>query len=285
MNNLPTRSNNLYTDIENFDNYEITDCIAYEMAIRTPLVREYIELKKDGNNLDLLKLYNIENEIEKKCWLMKEDIHHIHKEKYNHFKNCPSNFEKTKSTYITEKKKNKNGDIIKKEIAFSENTETKRKLFMSTSRPALYIPLEFRNDVELNINFNKPIKEIENYIKLIYKSKLKVGKNKSEIIMELRTSKSLSKEFKKSELKKYADWFYIYDCYKILKTSTNKSDEKIFGEIDNLLWKYYDSETNINSETNIYSVDTYKKTILKNMKFFIEEYGYKELLIGYSPDR
>lgn len=46
MNNLPTRSNNLYTDIENFDNYEITDCIAYEMAIRTPLVREYIELKK-----------------------------------------------------------------------------------------------------------------------------------------------------------------------------------------------------------------------------------------------
>lgn len=39
MNNLTQRSDLIYKEIEEFQEYELTECIAYEMAIRTYLVK------------------------------------------------------------------------------------------------------------------------------------------------------------------------------------------------------------------------------------------------------
>ena len=74
--------------------------------------------------------------------------------------------------------------------------------------------------------------------------------------------------------KRWADWFYIYDCYQILKVNNKKkSNETIYNEIDLLLLEYYDL-IEIEQE-NYYSIKTYK-TIMKNMKYLIDNLGYKE---------
>jgi len=44
VNNLPNRSDKIYKEIENFEDYELTQCIAYEMAVRNPLNIEKIDL-------------------------------------------------------------------------------------------------------------------------------------------------------------------------------------------------------------------------------------------------
>lgn len=41
---MPKRSDPQYIEIENFKDYELTNCIAYEMAIRNP---EFIKFRKE----------------------------------------------------------------------------------------------------------------------------------------------------------------------------------------------------------------------------------------------
>jgi hypothetical protein len=52
MANLPKRKDSIYEEIEKFENYELTPCIAYEMAIRN---QEVIDLLHDINRLDKFK--------------------------------------------------------------------------------------------------------------------------------------------------------------------------------------------------------------------------------------
>ena len=54
-NRLPNRANEKYTRIENYEDYEFTHCIAYEMAIRN---KEVIKLTDLMEKLNLLR-YNI----------------------------------------------------------------------------------------------------------------------------------------------------------------------------------------------------------------------------------
>ena len=42
INNLPKRTDVIYKEIESFEDYEYTNCIAYEMAIRNDEVRKKI---------------------------------------------------------------------------------------------------------------------------------------------------------------------------------------------------------------------------------------------------
>lgn len=40
MINIPKRSDSIYKEIESFEDYELTQCVAYEMAIRNPMYKE-----------------------------------------------------------------------------------------------------------------------------------------------------------------------------------------------------------------------------------------------------
>jgi hypothetical protein len=60
MSQLPKRSDSIYQEIENFEDYEYTNCIAYEMNIRTD---EFINItnrlkEKIKNNFDILITFN-----------------------------------------------------------------------------------------------------------------------------------------------------------------------------------------------------------------------------------
>ena len=62
-----------------------------------------------------------------------------------------------------------------------------------------------------------------------------------------------------------------------MKNNKKKSNETIYNEIDLLLLEYYDL-IEIEQE-NYYSIKTYK-TIMKNMKYLIDNLGYKEQITG-----
>lgn len=62
MDNLPKRDNPIYTDIEKFEDYELTNCIAYEMAIRndeniqaiTNFIKKHIQTNKEKTRSELI---------------------------------------------------------------------------------------------------------------------------------------------------------------------------------------------------------------------------------------
>ena len=70
-----------------------------------------------------------------------------------------------------------------------------------------------------------------------------------------------------------ADWFFIYDVYKLLKLNTKDSDSIIFGDIDLELIEHYNHK-----KYDYYSRSTYTNTIMPTMKNLIEELGCKQLL-------
>ena len=65
MNKLPQRDDLIYKEIEEFKDYELTNCIAYEMAIRIKEVREL---------LNFVVLKRIVNDIEKKELQVKSNL-------------------------------------------------------------------------------------------------------------------------------------------------------------------------------------------------------------------
>jgi len=240
MNNLPKRDDNIYKEIEQFQDYELTECVAYEMAIRTPLVKEYLELNKKPIKNNILKFYELEEEILNQCWLYHQDIYLEHDEKYNITNEMPSHINnKTTLVSITDSDDN--------EISVIDNNELSRQSYKTTSRPLLFIPKEHKNDISVQINFNLPKKEIMAYItkmKDFNDNKFSIGMSRKTIInddlikYDNVTYKSKGKSATLQE--RWAESFYIYDCYKILKLSSNKSNEHIYADIDLELINYYD---------------------------------------------
>lgn len=152
------------------------------------------------------------------------------------------------------------------------------------SRPKLHIPKDIDKTIDLKINPNLPKDELIAYISKIkdtYDNDNSIIKSPLEILGEVLEKSNNKHTQKKPKAEKYADWFYIYDCYKILKAKDKKkSNETIYNEIDLSLLDYYDS---VNDD--YYSIETYKKTIMKNMNYLIDELGYKELIAGVKTNK
>lgn len=134
--------------------------------------------------------------------------------------------------------------------------------------------------VDISLNLALPREELEAYISKIkdeYDKNNSIIKTPLEILGEVLEKSNNKHTQKKPKAEKYADWFYIYDCYKILKADNKKkSNETIYNEIDLLLLEHY----NLIDDDDYYSIETYKKTIMKNMNYLIDELGYKELITG-----
>jgi hypothetical protein len=264
MDRLPQRDDLIYKEIEEFQDYELTECIAYEMAIRTFLVKEYLKLRKSIGN-KILEFYKLEEQILNKCWLHHKDIYSEHNEKYNITNEMSSHINnKTCFSIIT--------DLDYNEISVIDNNQLSRKAYKTTSRPLLFIPKEYKNDITVQINFNLPKKEIIAYIekmKDFNDNNFSIGISSKTIIDE-DIMKYINPTFKgtgkaDSLQKRWADWFYIYDYWKYEKTK-GKTDKDIFVALE--------VEKNV-----LYKEDMLRK-IRDKMKYFIDDLGYKELITG-----
>ena len=59
MNKLPQRDDLIYKEIEEFQDYELTNCIAYEMMIRTDNDYHVVSNKSYVYKIDKIKLSDI----------------------------------------------------------------------------------------------------------------------------------------------------------------------------------------------------------------------------------
>lgn len=170
--------------------------------------------------------------------------------------------------------------MIDSSLEGREPIEIENNIIQKFKRPKLRMPSilnTLKYKVELDIS--SPLDELIAYITHI---KIDLEKNKNILKSPIELVDELQKADGKHTQKipkaiKYADWFYIYDCYKILKNG-DKSDEIVFGEIDLQLMEHY----GIEDKDYYYSFETYKKTIMKNMKYLIDNFGYMELITGVN---
>lgn len=285
------RDDAIYKEIESFEDYELTQCLAYEAAIRTPQISKilkeklYIDDNEESKNGSLMP-----TEANKKIWKIFGEhglvLHTVLCQNYK--KNggkIQSFFVKYTNNGLHKINANYAKDGIKgitindknpfvgsnNENAFAQIPECS----LSIARPLLILKTSKR--VMLDINFSLPVEELKAQIEHIKKE---LDRDNKTIVSPIDIFNDIvhtspNQMQKKPKAVKYADWFYIYDLYKMLKNSS-KSDEDVFGEIDLTLKEYY------KIRGDYCSIETYKKTIMKTMKYLIDELGYKELITGVN---
>lgn len=271
--NLPERTDLKYSYIENYEDYELTHCIVYEMAIRIEQVKqlldkiEYltvlkceilnqpyvssnpdsisVEEKKQYSRLGIFHINEILDEcsrelVEKYC--IYPD--HNNSETTNHngyvlIKNILSNTtEEAKYSYISNQVKNE-GFTVSQGIYKDDNTYD-----------ISYINTNFKryvhdtNQTYVALNFSLPKDELISYISNIkdqYDTKNSIIKNPLELLgQELSKAEKpkSAKKFPKHRKSAFADAFYIYDLYKILEvifdTKYNELKTKKNKDIKNI---------------------------------------------------
>lgn len=284
-----SRNDVIYLEIEQFKDYELTQCLAYEAAIRAPAISKILKEKsyidKDNEQSKYGSLFATDEN--RKIW----DVFREHGLVLSTVvcQNYKKNGGKVQSFFVRYSKKGLEkvdanyakcglpGIIINdqqvfvgsnNENAFAEIPEC--SLLMA--RPLLILKTSKR--VMLDINFSLPVEELKAQIEHIKKE---LDRDNKTIVSPIDIFNDIvhtspNQMQKKPKAVKYADWFFIYDSYKMLKSSS-KSDEIVFGEIDLKLMEYYQTDD------DCFSVETYKN-IMKKMKYLIDKLGYKELITG-----
>ncbi|MDD3007963.1 MAG: hypothetical protein RBR70_11485 [Arcobacter sp.] len=289
MDKLPQRDDLIYKEIEEFQDYELTNCIAYEMALRNEninkLVNKYLKkrivisyLEEKNDEIKLLRNYGFSLET-----MLMTEILNILKKDFKLFsglinrmgtypsdilinkkyKNLSIYFEK--GNFILESYDNKN--IIVEEI----DKKNINKDFISSLRFNFRRPkLQFEKNkiVKIELNLNLPKEELIVYISKIkdeYDKDNSIIKTPLELLGETLEKSDNKKTPKKPKASVYADWFYIYDYWKYEKTQ-GRTDKDIFVALE--------VEKNI-----LYGEENIRK-IRDKMRYFIDNLGYKELITG-----
>ena len=283
MNKLPQRDDLIYKEIEEFQDYELTNCIAYEMAIRSQNYTYSIDVINldvisgiDLNNTDIsdsdknylldvielsdyIKIFsnNKSNKLNFIEFLqMDEQIKSMMNETMN-FEDRLNKYGKVECLKILNKKSKK--EILNKLI-------NPPKLNMKHSRPKIKINETSLFSIDLNLNL--PKEELIAYISKIkddFDKDNSIIKTPLELLGETLEKSDNKKTPKKPKASVYADWFYIYDYWKY---------EKALGKTDKDIFVALEVENNVP-----YKEDMLRK-IRDKMKYFIDDLGYKELITG-----
>jgi hypothetical protein len=297
MKELLNRSNPIYKEIEQFKDYEFTNCIAYEMAIRNNEVFKIDEeqsrvnynlkdfeidedIKKEILDFSILDDYMkksyanfLEKKIEKSQPPTKKDI-------FNHLKV----FLRDKGPHLVDYEQlyKDYGDLINykdfstktKKYLIEKSFELRPKIIEEFSRPTLKIENTFKIDMIINPNLPK-----DELIAYISKIKDEYDKNNSIIKSPLELlgeeldkseeikSKALPKD-KEKRKKTMADAFYIYDTWKILEIhyaeKTKELKEKLKKDIQDAKHKPdYKSVIDTLKINNEIDLNNYTKVSLK----------------------
>lgn len=300
MDKLPQRDDLIYKEIEEIEDYELTNCIAYEMAIRNKEAARKLSILK---RIETLK-YKIIEKIRartnnyyssyKKYPIIFKDIieevliSRLKKEfginyNYSEIEENPVGFKVVQYTQLYSeammselisldkrfRHKTKANFITKQgyiiEQIYNRKREIKSEISSNFKRK---LTLKNELNIKIDLPLNIPKEELIAYI-----SKIKDDFDKDNSIIKTPLEllgETLEKSYNKKTPKKpkafvYADWFYIYDYWKY---------EKIQGKTDKDIFVALEVENNVP-----YKEDMIRK-IRDKMKYFIDDLGYKELITG-----
>jgi len=286
MQNLPNRNDKIYKEIESFEDYELINCIAYEMMIRNSKVQKLIEDFSKCKVLNSVDFLNIEKELKEKYFfpfssrsIYDEDDNFEYSVLDGLYYDYPFIGENIKSNYHY----NRQGRSLEysefsSNIRIGRNTgkpfnvtqnENYRKSTQNFKRPIIEPIKKFDNTIDLKLNLNQSKNELIAYISKIkneYDKNNSIFKRPLEILNSKRFKTTTNpKAQKKPKSQVYADWFYIYDYWKY-KKSKSETDKTIFVHLE--------------VENNVpYKEDNIRK-IRDTMIYFIDKVGYKELITG-----
>ncbi len=157
--------------------------------------------------------------------------------------------------------------------------ESNRRATENFSRPKLSIPALYNKNIDVELNLALPEKELLAYVSYI---KEKFDKNRDLVkspiellgadlesvgIEEVDTKEVYKRDRRKTMSEKYADLFFIYDCY----ISGMTADSTIIA-----INEYWGGERDF---ATIFQIKTYRR-YLKLARDFIENRKYQSLLIG-----
>lgn len=309
-NELPQRDSDIYTEIDDFAEHELTYCIAYEMAIRNQEINQkieeylsknniirstdakYKELKKFGFSHSSLAYYHTCKSGMMKVLKMMEDqnlLKNIYHQDALIVKDEVIK-EKKDEEFITIEKTSIPHIISTSEALYSVSADGTLNEITQENISSDYLPnieyelarpkLKFKEsklfNVELNLNFSEheQIKYIEKLVET-YKNKSSSIKTYDDYFRSIDLSNAeLPNGQKKPKAKKYADWFYAYDYYMVAKQISNDNDNSILDDIKIELGFFYETKE------DVYSPVTFRKTIIPTMKKLIDEKEYKYLITG-----
>ncbi len=255
MESLPKRSDDIYKEIESFEEYELTQCVAYEMAIRNDdnlkAIEEVVKYWND-NNEDISKIYQTMQEkinaIDCIDWRYNDtrlsDINEIIKKVNDFSEKSKRNFETT--SLSTDKSKieireGKGYSVYTNLISYgSSYVSNGLHIFDNFKRPKLNInPLNSRS-ATIELDLNKPLSELKAYITHVYKDLENNKENNKDILkapLEL-LGKTLDdaipqKDYpKKPTAKKMADMFFIYDFVKARRNEIKAYNDEVQKKYD-----------------------------------------------------
>ena len=343
------RSDKKYKEIENFKDYELTQCIAYEMATRNPEVKKLVAEQATLWNWDSLpdddmKSFEKTKSIEEmRMWIpifwennpqirkeyMKylelrskiNDLSYFHiaapitgnfyrllkNPAFNAYLKNPSQREQAEKS-----KSIRNEDLsihAKRGHDGTASTELGGKmsyadLYPKLSREIPNLPVNLKKELDIPINLVLPLDDILSYVKAIkmnydksngeafksaspVKEILEIDKDIFSIQIKMKQKGSDTKLTMpdKRQQEVYADLLFLYDFYTD-SSNKNKRDKYLDfrkGLIDhyaNKVCKYHgikdiDDVSEYISTPNEHTARKY----FKMMKAYIEEYGYKQLLV------
>ena len=270
-NNLPTRSDTIYLEVESFEDYEYTNCIAYEMAIRNGEVKALFLNASDINSDILRNDYLIfPAEVYKYNWSKSKDLSN---ESYKSFflKNTKEkNFGKIKNYSVKAGK----GFYLEYSTHLLKDNKIRNHQSISKNYSRPEMKQNYNTNFKFDLNLALPKDELIAYISKIkdeYDKDNSIIKGSLELIGEVLSVADenllIHKGTGKYNKQRVADMFYIYDCDKL-----NIKKSKIINELN---YYYYDKDT---KNTN-FTYDTLNK-YLGYAKSLIDDLKYRELIAG-----
>ncbi len=243
---LPKRSDSIYKEIEQFEDYEFTNCIAYEMAIRNKEVQKVIIDFHKCYSKNSSEYFELVNKLENFCIPLGEEYVDIEENEEITFKvlgglhlEYPFISNELRENYDY----NQDGMSaiiydkifqirkLKSPFYISQASNNKNKCYGIFKRPTLNIPSKMNKNINVSINLNLPKDELIAYI-----SKIKDEFDKDTTIIKTPLE-LLGEDFKKTDNKKInkkliADKFFIYDYITARQEQIKKDNEFLYREYE-----------------------------------------------------
>jgi len=301
------RNNNIYLEIESFKDYELTQCIAYEMAIRSRKnieqihrLKEYYEknkveiftlvksnsiLTKEDYSIEFFKIGELINDIDVLSFNYHDrrlGVDYILKEVASHKKKLEINYDNElfednieiieREGYKLKIELNKIMSFDKKEHAYLGNLS----IINNFQRPKIKSNLVSSKNIMVGIDLTRPLNEIIAHITHIKKD-LEENSDIVKAPIDLLGNK-IQDDFKYkfddsgtskilSVQHKMADMFYIYDSLNCGMTQR---------KIQNKIFNYY-ADMGIETKTmDQKTLKKYKEIAIE----YIDNMRYKELVTG-----
>jgi len=294
------RGDKQYKDIENFKKYELTHCIAYEMAIRnddiiglikdflheyslldTPTAKEAISFIDNYKHRTLFidffinpyALYLKYHFFKDTAKLIKNipnfknsDLSIFFNPKYNYkYKNDTTiySLEDLEKYYFSEKITN---DLFHYDLSTSLNETLENRITPNYSRPLSVLKYRSR-EKDLNLNLALPTSELVDFIERLKRNKDFKSLSKS-IYDFFNIEDEINTTLPPNIQNRFADLFFTYDCDKL-----GLEDKKIKKLIDDYRYDYPK-----NGKYAPIKIETVRLDIVRS-KDYIENQRYKTLIL------